>query len=124
MKLMIQVVQLKNLTNFVRILEMLLINCETNLILTCSASCVICETNIEITFAITNTKVYVPLVFLSNQDKTILLKQMKSGFKSTINCNKYQSKVTTQRQTQYLDILIDPTFHGVSKVDVEAFANI
>lgn len=34
---------------------------------------------------------------------------------------KYQTKVTTQTQNQYFDILLDPLFLGVGKVDIEAF---
>ena len=36
-------------------------------------------------FAITGTKLYVPVVTLSTQDNTKLLQQLKSGFKRTIN---------------------------------------
>ena len=41
---------------------MLLINCETNIVLTCSASCVISAATYATTFAITDTKLYVPVV--------------------------------------------------------------
>ena len=48
------------------------------------------------TFSITDTnKVLVPVVTLSTQDKAKLLQQLKSGFKRTINWNKYQTKVLT-----------------------------
>ena len=39
-------------------------------------------------------------------------------------CNNYQSKVTTQRQDQCIDILLDPHFQGVNKVIFQIFANI
>ena len=70
----------------------LLINCEINLILTWSAYCTISEGNRKTTFAITDTKLYVPVVTLSTQDNTKLLQQLKSGFRRTTNWNKYQSK--------------------------------
>ena len=41
------------------------------------------------TFAITDTKSYVPAVTLSTQDNVKLLQQLESGFKRTINWNKY-----------------------------------
>ena len=41
------------------------------------------------TFAITGTKRYVPVVTLTTQDNVKLLKQLESGFKRTINWNKY-----------------------------------
>ena len=45
-----------------------------------------------------DAKLYVPVVTLSTQDNAQLLQQMKSAFKR-INWNKYQSKVTIQRQS-------------------------
>ena len=62
------IVPLKYLSNFWRTLEMPFINCEINLLLTWSASCVIVSTadaNRNATFAITDTKLYVPVVNLS-----------------------------------------------------------
>ena len=53
-----------------------LINCEVNLILTWSEKCVIVYTDVanqEATFAITETKLYVPVVTLSTQDNATLL---------------------------------------------------
>ena len=41
-------------------------------------------------FAITHTKIYVPAVTLSNKHNAKLIEQLKSGFKRTINRNKYQ----------------------------------
>ena len=41
--------------------------------------------------AITDTKVYVPVVTLSTQENTKFLQQLKSGFKRVINLNKYLS---------------------------------
>ena len=64
------IVPLKYLSNFCRTLEMPLINCEVNLILTWSSTCVLLATNIanqNATFAITDTKLYVPVVTLSTQ---------------------------------------------------------
>ena len=59
------------------------------------------------TFTITDAKLYVPVVTSSTQDNAKLLEQLKSGFKKTINWNKYQSKTTTQAQKQHLDYLIE-----------------
>ena len=69
-----------------------LINCEVNLILTWSKDCVITNSTGEGKFAITDTKLYVPVVTLSTQDNTKLLQQLKFGFKRTNTWNKYQSK--------------------------------
>ena len=66
-----------------------LINCEVNLILTCSSTCVITNSTSAGKFAITDTKRFVPFVNLSTQDNAKLLQQLKSGVKRTINWNKY-----------------------------------
>ena len=41
---------------------------------------------------------------------------MKSGFKITVNWNKYQSKLTMQRLNKYLDYLINLRFQGVNRL--------
>ena len=69
-------VPLKYLSNFRRTLEMALINCEVNLILTWSTDCAIIYTNVANqipTFAITETNLYVPVVTLSTQDNVNIL---------------------------------------------------
>ena len=78
-------VPFKYLSSFWRTLEMSLINCEINLVLTWSESSVITNSiGVEL-FTIINIKLYVPLVTLSTQDNTKLLQQSKSRFKRTIN---------------------------------------
>ena len=69
-------VPFKYLSNFWRTLEIPLINYEVNVILTWSTNCVIIYTNVanqNPTFEITQTKLYVPVVALSSQDKAKLL---------------------------------------------------
>ena len=60
-------IPLKHLSNF---LEMPLINCEVNLILTWSSTCVVTDSVGVGTFEITDTKLYVPVVTLSTQENT------------------------------------------------------
>ena len=106
-------IPLKYLSNFWITLEMPLINCEVNLILTWSSTCVLIATNIpnqNATFAITDTKIYVPVVTLSTQENTKLLQQLKSGFKRVINWNKYVSKPELLAQNPNLNHLIEPSF--------------
>ena len=88
-----RIVPLKYLSNFWRTLEMPLINCEVNHILTWSKDCVITDCSGEGKFKITETKLYVPVVTLSTQDNAKLLQQLKSGFKRTINWNKCESNI-------------------------------
>ena len=84
-------VPLKYLSKFWRTLEMPLINCEVNLNLTWSSTCVITDSDGKGRFAITNTNIYVPVVTLSPQENTKFLQQLNSGFKRVINWNKYLS---------------------------------
>ena len=60
-------VPLKYLSNFWRSLEMPLINCEVNLILIWSSTCVMTNCTGAATFEITDTKLYVPVVTLSTK---------------------------------------------------------
>ena len=106
------VVPLKYLSNFWRNLNIPLINCEVELILTWFKNCVLIDKltrdanygadpivhkidNPEnATFQITDTKLYVPVVTLSKENDIKLLEQLKTGFKRTIKWNKYRSQMT------------------------------
>ena len=120
---------------------MSLINCEINLIITWSENCVktrkvtrdakpdadsaIVKINnpTNATFEITDTKLYVPVVILSTEADNNLLEQLKTGFKRTINWNKYRSEVTKQIKTNNLNYLTDPTFNKVNRLFVLPFEN-
>ena len=99
------------------------INGEVSLFLTWSSTCVITNSTGEGRFTITDTKLYVPVVTLSTQDNAKLLQQLKSGFKRTINWNKYQSDPKTYSKNRYLNHLVNPSFHGVNKLFVLSFEN-
>ena len=114
-------VPLKYLSNFWRTLEMPLINCEVNLILTWSSTCVITNSTGAGTFEITDTKLYVPVVTLSTQENTKLLQQLKSGFKRVINWNKYLSKPELLRRNPNLNHLVEPSFQGINRFFVLPF---
>ena len=120
------IVPLKYLSNFWRTLEMPLINCEVNLILTWSPTCVIASAivaNQAVKFTITDTKLYVPVVTLSTQENTKFLQQLKSGFKRVINWNKYLSKPELLAQNPNLNHLVEPSFQGINRLFVLAFEN-
>ena len=116
-------VPLEYLSNFLRTLEMPLINCEVNLILTWSSTCVITESNGAGTFAITDAKLYVPVVTLSTQENIKFLQQLKSGFKRVMNWNKHLSKPELLAQDPNLNHLVEPSFQGVTRLFVLAFEN-
>ena len=100
---------------------MLLINCEVNLILAWSSTCVISNSTGARRFAITDTKLYVPVITLSTQDNSKLLQQLKSGFKRVSNWNKYLSKPELLAQNSNLNHLVETSFQGVNRLFVLAF---
>ena len=102
-------VPLTNLSDFCRNLEIPLINCEITLMLTWSA--------------ITDTKLYVPVITLSQQDNEKLLEKLQSGFKRVINWNNYSSKPELLSQNPNLNRLIEPSFQGINRLFVLAFEN-
>ena len=117
------IVPLKYLSNFWETLEMPLINCEVNLILKWSSTCVITNSTGVGIFTITDTKLYVLVVTLSTQDNAKLLQQLKSGFERTVNWNKYQSDLKTFAQNRYLNHLAYPSFQRVKRLFVLSFEN-
>ena len=92
------VIPLKYLSNFWRSLDIPLINCEVEIILTQIKNCILADmtaannppTGLE--FQIKDTKLYVPVVTLSKENDIKLLEKLKSGFKRTIKWNKYRSQ--------------------------------
>ena len=71
---------------------------------------------------IISTKLYVPVVTLSINDKIKFLENIKQGFKR-IFWNKYRSEITTQPKNNSLDYLIDPTFRNINRFFVLSFKN-
>ena len=131
------VIPLKCLSNFWRALNIPLINCEVELILTWPNNCVLADMTVRVAgnnndppavaaptgleFKITDAKLYVPVVTLSKENDTKHLEQLKSGFKRTIKWNKYRSRMTVQPQNNNLNHLIDLTFTNVNRLFVLSF---
>ena len=112
------VIPLKHLSNFWRSLDIPLINCEVELILTLSKNCGLADMTANLTpsgalFQVTDTKLYVPDVTLSKENDTKLLEQLQTGFTTTIKWNKYRSQMTIRPQNNNLNYLIDPIFINV-----------
>ena len=134
------VVPLKYLSNFWRPLNISLINCEIELILAWSKSyalvdmtviaagnnkdppAIVATTGLE--FQIKDTKLYVPVVTLSNENDNKFLEQLKSGFKGTTKWNKYRSQTTIQSNDSNLNYLIYPAFTNVKRLFVLSFERI
>ena len=75
------------------------------------------------TSAITNKRLYVLVVTLSIQDKPKLLQKSKSGFKRSINQNKFATKDRVQTQNRNLDYLLKSSLQGANKLFPLFFEN-
>ena len=120
------VVPLKYISSFLRSLEIPLVNCKVDLDLTWHKDCVISSVNAAagqvVSFMITDTKLYVPIVTLSTKDNTNLTKQLNEGFKRTAYWNSYKSETNNATANQQFRKLLDASFEGVKRLFVLAFA--
>ena len=116
-------IPLKYLGNFWRALNMPLISCEVSLELKWNKNCIITskqrQTNLDggntvvptgASLAISDCKLYVPVITLSKDNEIKLLTNLKSGFKRETKWNKYRSQMSIEAINNNLNILIDPTF--------------
>ena len=78
------VVPLKYVSNFLRSLEMPLINCKIKLNLTWKNECVLSTDVGAAVFIINDTKLYVPVVTLSKEDNKDFIDQENKGFQRSI----------------------------------------
>ena len=140
------VVPLKNLSNFMFNLDILLINAEIELILKWSQNCVLTEKATrehrdivagphvldemlaknrpkDLKFDITGCKLYVPIVTLQAEYENKLHEELKTGIKIDFTWNKYRTQIINQTATNNLNYLIDPTFNSVNRPFVLAFPN-
>ena len=78
------VVPLKYLSNFLRLLEILLINCKIHLELNWIEGCILSYDRDSAKLKIRDAKLQVPMVTLSTKDNVDLTKQLKYGFKRSV----------------------------------------
>ena len=122
-------VPLKYLSNFFRSLEMPLINCKIHLELNWTKNCVLSSADGDggdVSFKITETKLYVPIVTLSTKDNVNLTKQLNEGLKRSVYWNEYASKIETKAadNNNVIRFPLDASFQGVNRLFVLAFSNI
>ena len=105
-----------------------LVNCKVDLELTWTKNCVISSAdaaaNTVVSFKITDTKLYVPIVTLSTKDNSNLTKQLNDGFKRIVYWNEYKA-VPEPMATTAADPFtktLDASFQGVNRLFVLAFA--
>ena len=134
------------LSTFFRSLEMPIINCEIELQLTWYDNCLVGYTTdaagaaantaslpldgdddaaraakAKMTFAITDTKTYIPVVTLRSIESEKLLRHLDRGFTKTINWNKLSVRETTLPARRF-DVMIEPTFQGVNRLFILCYS--
>ena len=117
-------VPLKHLSNFWRSLEMPLIKCKVELSLKWNENCVLSSKDDNSIFAITDTKLYVPIVTFSAEYNVKLSKLLGQGFKRSIYWNKY--KVIPHKRynaNEYIKESLDSSYQGVKRLFVLAYDN-
>ena len=93
------------------------------------SNCILPNVANNSTFAITDTKLYVPVVTLKTEDNTKLSKLLSEGFKRPIYWNEY--KVTPNKiveiaainEEKYIRELLDSSWQGVKRLFVLAYNN-
>ena len=86
------VVPLKYLSNFWRSSEMPLINCKIYVELNWIEDFILSSAGDTAKFAITDTKLHVPIVSLSTKESANLANQLNEGFKRFVYWNSYETK--------------------------------
>ena len=110
-------VPLKYLSNFWRLLEMLLINCKVELSLSWDPNCVLSNLVRASTFKITDTKRYVPIVTLSIEGNVKLSKLLSERFKRPVYWNK--NKIVSNKiynENNYIRELLDVSNQGFKRL--------
>ena len=116
------VVPLKNLSNFWRSLEMLLINCKIHLELNWIEDCILSSAGDSAEFKIAIAKLHVPIVTLPAKDNVNLTKQLSNWFKRSFYWNSLQTipaKVINKGTN--IHELLSASFQDVKKLSVLAY---
>ena len=98
-----------------------LINCKVELSLTWYENCILSSAGTAATFAITDTKLYVPVVTLKTEDNVKLSKLLNEVFKRLVYQNKYKI-ILEGYDNEYIRERLDASIQGVSKLFVLAYA--
>ena len=138
------VIPLKYLSNFWTSLDLPLINCEIELNLKWTKTCVVSEISrtfmavdpnanpfeYEVSTAtaggtpqINNTRLFVPVVMLPINNNVNFLENIKQGYKRKISWKRYRSEIITQPKNNNLDYLIHLTIRNINRLFVISFKN-
>ena len=98
-----------------------LINCKIELSLKWYKNCMLSSAGTVATFAITDTKLYVPVVSLKVENNVKLSKLVSEGFKRSVYWNKYKI-IFEDYNGEYITERLDASFQGVNKLFVLPYA--
>ena len=98
-----------------------LINCKVELSLKQYENCILFSAGTAATFAITDTKLYVPVVTLKTEETVKLSKLLNEGFKILVYWNKYKT-ILNDYDNEYIRKRLDASFQGVNRLFVLAYA--
>ena len=120
------VLPLKYLSNFLRLLEMLLINCKVELKLKLTKHCVLATGGNDDDDANSNnfispikcTKLYVPVVTSSAKDNQKVSTRLSKGSERSVYWNEYKTKRGKKNTTDEYRYFLDSNFVGVKRLFV------
>ena len=113
---------LKYLSNFWRSLEIPLINCKVELSLKWYENCILSSAGTAATFAITDTKLYVPVVTLKTGDNAKLSELLSKGFEISVYWNKHKAILTNYTADSCIRKQLYASFQGINKLFVPPYA--
>ena len=120
---------LKYLSNFWRCLEIQLINCKVELLLSWFENCILSSAGNNATFTITGAKLYVPTVTFSITDNEKWSKLLGEGCKRPVYWNKYKFipnkivEIVPNNNKKYIRELLDSSDQGIKRLFVLACNN-
>ena len=96
----------------------------SNLSLTWKKECVLSTAADDAVFIINDTKLYVPVVTLSEEDNKDFIEQQNKGFQRSIYWNEYKTKEQTENAdanaVKYINL--DPSFQGANRLFLIAYS--
>ena len=100
-----------------------LINCKIKLNLTWKKERILSNQRSDAIFIINDTKLYVLVVTLSQEDNKDFIEQQNKGFQRSIYWNKYKTKEQNEDADAnvFKYINLDPSFRGVNRLFVMAY---
>ena len=100
-----------------------LISCKFKLSLKWYENYILFSAGTAVTFAITDTKLYVPVVTLKIEDNAKLSELLSKGFERSVYWNKYKAILTNYAADSYIRERLDASFQGVNKLFVLPYAS-